>query len=291
MSKIFRESHLLHARQLYEGGMTLSGIAQVIGFHPNVISKKLRAAGAKIRIAAQGRIPPNRLKLPEAEIIAKYLAGARENALAVEYGVSRLALHNMLVRSGTPMRSQTEVNQAIAAAKTREQHHAGVAAARAQRLFNLRTASHDDTSRNPAVGNGYHLLAEALQQRGFMIERQVPLGPYYLDLVFNGIAVEVEYSQGFHVRSARFKYLAKREQPVIYILFDNLATLTRRLDDIIAFLETARSNPPLGGEYWMIRCYPKPSRKRPGEVGYTKDDKRAAIERPKYSTIPTQWVD
>ena len=45
---------------------------------------------------------------------------------------------------------------------------------------------------------------------------------------------------------ARFKYLLQREQPVIYVLFDSIDSLRRRLDHIITFLETARRSPPLG---------------------------------------------
>ena len=76
------------------------------------------------------RLRPLLTDAEQAQIAASYLAGMREAKLAIAYQVSRAYVHNTLLRLDVSMRSQTEVNRAIAAAKTSEQHHANIAAAR-----------------------------------------------------------------------------------------------------------------------------------------------------------------
>jgi hypothetical protein len=236
-------------------------------------------------MTGKGGFHPRRDDLPAETICAAYRDGVSENALAQRFGVERIVIQRILREASIPRRGRVEANRIMAAARTDEQNAANVAAARAQRLANLRAAAHDPTSRNPAVGRGYHVIAAALDARGIAVERQVQFGPYYLDLTLDGIAVELVYRQGLHVRSARFKYLANRQKPTIYVLFDSEQTVAARLDYIVAWLEFARCHPPARGEYWVVRCHAERG------VAYTKGDQLAAIERPKYAKQPVQWTD
>ena len=97
------EALIDHAQELVEAGVDLIDASAEIGVHPNVLSKKLKARGVVIRRGATGG--RNRLNLPEADIVAEYQSGAGTPAIAAKYGVSTMAIRNLLIRNAVPLRS------------------------------------------------------------------------------------------------------------------------------------------------------------------------------------------
>ena len=200
---------------------------------------------------------PSRCYLTDAQrraIIRLRGQGFGVPTVAKKTGVNKNAVYNFVKREGIA-RDRSTANRLKMAKLGRKGRQQNIAKARAKRLENLRAASHDPDSNNPAVGTGYHLVAEMMQEVGAAVRRQVPIGPYYIDLFMDDIAVEVEYNAlcGFGTKTARFKHLAKLDLPLLVIVHDGVRGIFRHRAKLVALLDAARRDPPTGGQYRVIR--------------------------------------
>jgi hypothetical protein len=128
------EALIDHAAERIAAGATLREAA--IGVcNPDELSKRLRARG--IVIDRGGRAAPNRLILPEEEIISAYLKGESELALAKRFVVSRQAIMNLLTRASVERRGGSESMRLRMARATSDERRALVAKARETRAANL----------------------------------------------------------------------------------------------------------------------------------------------------------
>ena len=219
------------------------------------------------------------------DILRLYASGLGTTTIAKMKHTTLAIIRGVLRTNSVPERSRRE-GMIERMARTRPEERVRlVANAREQRLENLRTASHDPTSLNPAVGYGYHLIAERIVSEGLTVYRQEKLGPYYLDLVVDHLIVEsVLHFNNLPTRtSKRLKYLLETDRSVIYVAFSSVEALLSHLDDVITDLKLVRDNPPMLSEYRVIRCDLK--------RGIAKDnyDKWAFIHGTKGSKYTVSW--
>jgi hypothetical protein len=221
----------------------------------------------------------------KAALIVKLYASMGTTSIARELGAPLGEVRGVLRASGVKERSKS-------AGMTIRLDRAGIdgrrnllAKARAKRLQNLRTDSSDPTKFNPAVGRGYHTVADALASRGHIFKRQVKFGPYYLDLVIDHFIVEIvlNLSNLPGRTSKRLKYLLEGSRSLLYVVFHTESALATYFDQVIAAIESTCRNPPPRGKYRVIRCHL--------EKGFACDDydKRATIHGPKGAKNIISW--
>lgn len=247
-------TNLIQAKLLIDRGALLKDAAATIRMHPDVLSKKLRAAG--FTIPKGGKPAYNRKKLPEAAIVKLYQSGYGTSYLAKAYTCTPITINYLLRRNGVQIRTTSAAGSIQATRQTPEERKNRVSKARDTRASNLKADSSDPASVNPAIGIGYHFIVGVLQAAGFRGILQRPVDNYYVDFLSGSVAVEIEYRPklGLTHKSIRLKQLLKRNLTVIYILHQGVDSLTRHLDQLITQFKLARSAPSSAGEYWVIRC-------------------------------------
>src|SRR5579859_2790695 len=202
-------SDLENAISAYESGENLKAVAR--RFH---IGHRLRRA-----LIERGTLRPRLPSLPVSEIVARYVAGESENALANVYCTTRAVVRSHLRSAGITLRGQTEANRLSSAARTPEQHRRYVEAAHIAARAHVQ--SFDEKAkraktrqeRGLGVSPAELLLAEWLKQRGIEMTPQLAIGPYNVDLGTYPVAVEIFgggwHAYGRHRRLApeRYRYL------------------------------------------------------------------------------------
>lgn len=171
------------------------------------------------------RIDPIEAELPL--LVARYQAGAAVKTLAQERGVPRAAVRRWLMEAGVPVRDRSAAMYARMAVTPPEERARLAAAAQEARRGSRDTP---DTQARRALFNGReHRLvgvgedeaADALARLGVTVERQVPVGPYNLDLASGRVAIEVHRNTNYPLRfpalAKRAAYLHEEGWAVLYI--------------------------------------------------------------------------
>jgi hypothetical protein len=218
-------------------------------------------------------------------VIAEYSSGRGTPYIARLMKVSRPVVSKILRDHNIPLRNRSEGMYSRMSIMSTADKGTLVSAARTARFSNLRKATINETF-HPAIGEGYHIVANGLKQRFWRIQRQVMHGPYYIDITSHNIAIEIVYKQGFHIRSRageRLKYLIEAGMCPVYILFDSTETITNLLYQVITLLNLIRKAPTTNGQYWVIRC------DRDRGIAHIQDNYWTAIQRPKYRRYVWQW--
>lgn len=74
------------ARRYLEERMELQQLAEELGVKPNLVSRRVAAAGVKVPVGHR------RMDLPDVEIVRRYKAGESANRIAKSYGVSHVTV-------------------------------------------------------------------------------------------------------------------------------------------------------------------------------------------------------
>ncbi|MGQ4393826.1 hypothetical protein ACN6K5_003612 [Streptomyces violaceoruber] len=74
------------ARRYLQDRMELQQLAEELGVKPNLVSRRVAAAGVKVPVGHR------RMDLPDAEIVRRYKAGESANRIAKSYGVSHVTV-------------------------------------------------------------------------------------------------------------------------------------------------------------------------------------------------------
>lgn len=202
-------------------------------------------------------------EIPDAEIVARYLAGESEKTLAVAYGVNRATIgttlrHANVTRRGLresqrliwesmPLRERQTIptrvsshaqpiQQRIAVAKAREQ-----LASEGKRVFQSPSES---------------VLASWLRERGMTVIQQQAIGPYNVDIGAHPIAVEI-WGGSWHFHrdhTERNGYLFDAGWDLILVFTERRRSplSVGAADQIVALADISRSKPASGGQYWVI---------------------------------------
>ena len=130
-------------------------------------------------------------------------------------------------------------------------------AAREVRFANMVRAAYDPLLDNPAIGIGERELAELLEAKDFPVIRQARVDGYLIDIAIENIAVEVsaDFRKATPARHpGRFKHLVDQGFTFIYAVIPSIAAFERHREDFATTIEQAYHNPPVKGEYWVLRC-------------------------------------
>lgn len=185
--------------RLYLAGEPVQKIQATLGVSASRLYGELRARG----------IPARRhdRNVPSEQIVAAYVAGASENALATQYGVSRGVIAKRLRDAGVHRRSMSEAgvtrNASLSPEERKAQTREANNAARLRRVPTIDKIRHalDRERRGDAQSPGERELAAYLEKRGERVVHQRAVGQYNVDLAINPVAVEV-LGGGWHAFKA-----------------------------------------------------------------------------------------
>ena len=196
------------------------------------------------------------------DFLTRYLSGESENKLAKELGVNRFTFRRRLIEAGITPRNQSESEtikwSQMAPATRANQVSAAHAAARG------RVADFDELCRRAAARHGKMSnvsrqeieVASLLKSRGVDIIHSFAVGPYVCDIGIPPVMVEI-WGGNWHPKpneAERVKYILDSGYWMLIVsITKRCPTSTAVADDIIAFLDLARSNPTAEREYRMIR--------------------------------------
>lgn len=194
------ESVLDRAEELYNRGLSLREISEVVGRSDDALRKRLKERGVAMRKTSQGRVSPNTIvDLPEDIIILNYKAGESENTISKRFLVSRNVIRRILNKHNVHIRSRSESEKLKWSRMTGEQKHNQV---RKAHNAVTGTAKSDDAKRKLAItreahtpewyiGRGEVEFKKWLAQEGIDFKYQKAVEFYNIDFLINGVAVEL----------------------------------------------------------------------------------------------------
>lgn len=248
-------ARLDNAVALYLSGQTVMQVQSATGVSTSVLLRAIKARG----IPARG---PRKV-VPDAEVVAAYLAGESEYALAQRYGVGRPVIERRLNEAGVARRSHSEAGLVRAAKMTAEERAAQAAAANEaargmkQSLELLERRAITREQRGGYDSEGERHLAEWLMQRGLTVVPQKAIGKYNTDLAIHPIAVEV-LGGGWHLEkgkhAVRTPEILNRGWHLVFV-WDHegdSALAEGAADYVVSYLDEVRRNPTSIGQYRVI---------------------------------------
>ena len=209
--------------------------------------------------------PMKRISLDADDLIRKYLAGQPENALALEFGVSRNVIRRHLLENDITPRGLSESQFLRAAQRTAAERKANAAAAHIAATGREKSFAERCLTAQTRQANGVHIshhertLAAMLTARGLDFIQQQAIGPYNCDLAAHPVAVEVFgghwHWNGDHLRSTpkRFDYILNAGWHILVIPVTVSSPLTPAVADYVtSVIEETRRNPPPRCEYRVV---------------------------------------
>lgn len=266
-----------HAIEVYVTGVSAEDAAQ--RFHVGVerLRDELIARGLwrsyreSRRLAAERNsvLQRERAGLPDAEIVARYLAGESENALAHAYGVSRSVVAARLRAAGVERRDMTTANRMIQARRSPEERKRGIMAAQAAQRGRKHTLEFRSKIaltrqlRRTHVSPAEELLTLWLRERlpECQIVPQYAIGPYNVDVGIvaeRPIAVEI-FGGAWHAQFKRrnpdrLRYLldAGWNLIIIWVHIQRWPLSLAAADYVASFAQQASGDPAVGSQYRVI---------------------------------------
>ena len=239
-----REGHVAQVVRLYEKELLpVETISKRLGIGRDVVRGCLDDAGVVRRTQSEyafvgtlGRRHPSFSK----EISAMWHEGVSVKAMSERLGIARGAVNARIKDLGLTVRNQ---HQAALIRMTDPEERGRVV-----RKAHLAMAPMNAE------------LAELLDLLGVAAERERQVGPRNLDLCVGNVAIEVHKS-GRHPFSEtsrerdRTESLLRRGLVVVYMWINGTCGGPRLggAKQLVSLLQGADGNPPIGGQYWVIR--------------------------------------
>ena len=249
----------------YVSGESVKTLAEAFRISQRTVSARLRAAGVEIRppVARKGE---EAVSIDTEALVARYLAGESEKALAEAFGVSRTAIRPRLLSAGVQPRGRSEGMYARMARTSPEERSRLADAAHDAVRGKAKT---DDFLRERALGVeragadwGNASAAEAMFGRmlcdaGHAVIHQKAVGPYNVDLATGSVAVEV-LGGGWHrskLHGERLRYILDAGWDVVYIWVEarRFPLAGGAAEYVIAHLEFRDRNPAAPRCYRVVR--------------------------------------
>ncbi|MDR2380988.1 MAG: helix-turn-helix domain-containing protein [Bifidobacteriaceae bacterium] len=124
MAKVWTDDDVARAAAMYEGGQSLTAVAEVIGSSPDTVASHLRKAGVTIRPQSLCKLDDDQLR----EIERLFRQGDSQASIAQRYGVSRAAISNLLRRAMPDEYAEHQASAKQLSVDARAQRQAGVLA-------------------------------------------------------------------------------------------------------------------------------------------------------------------
>lgn len=199
------ESTIDKAQSLYESGLPLREVSEIVGRSEEGLRKHFKIRGVKMNKGSSGRKPPNAItNLPDDHICADYIQGHSENALANHYKVSRSVIRRILIKNNVSMRNQSEsekmkwsqmsekqrLNQVMSA------HKACKGRVRGDEELEKMALSREMNFPEHYVGIGEPELKEWLTRSNIPFKYQKACLSYNLDFIIKNVNVELTAKMG-----------------------------------------------------------------------------------------------
>jgi hypothetical protein len=258
------ESVEVLSRRYHLGGKRLTEVLKARGVMRDTKAHRV-LAGRKLSATVRARTG-----LPDAEVVARYLAGESENGLARAYGTARTVIRARLLSAGVTPRAPREANRLLAAALTPEEQRQRLAAAhaaargrplpRAVQVARAQTTERLAREGQRARSAGEQLLQDWLAARGVPTVPQRAVGIYNVDLAAGAVAIELYggtwHTTGRHAARApeRARYLFDQGWHLVIVWSDlRRGPLTEGAADYIrAFVEETRREPTAARQYRVL---------------------------------------
>lgn len=254
MTTKFTDAFLLNAQESLNAGMSLSSFCKQNPCSSNRLSSALKQ---RLDFTVPSVDIVNKARADSANICAAYAAGESVLNLSQKYKVSRQTIGSILTGNGVALRDGSKANKARFAKMSPDQLIELTKAARKTRICNLGDHAQQEI-RNQAIGVGEIKLSEMLTNAGIENTRQVVVSETYcIDIVVGHIAVEVKFSSksGFATRgNLGDKEIIERGYTMVYFFINSAYVLDYAAGEIVALFNFIRGQPPLVGQYWVIRC-------------------------------------
>ena len=256
------------AVRLYESGVNIAACSKRAGIsHKRMRDEIARRGILRKRGGVLGNSIGTRPSDLPSDISARYLSGESENGIAVSLGVSRGTVRRRLVHDGVVLRDITEANRLMVGQRSPEENLANTQAAHAAKRgkansYEMRCqAAVTREQRQTHTSASELLMKRWLEDRGVDSIAQKAIGPYNADLAIHPIAVEIN-GGGWHAYShhrkrapERTRYILDEGWNLLFVWVDLIRyPLTEAVADyIVSFVEEARRDPTLRGQYRVIR--------------------------------------
>lgn len=251
-------SDLHYLIRRYERGESLTRLAQTEGISSAVIVRVLTEQNVPIRRPNKRWVPRN-----GAVVIERYVRGESVKSIASALGVSRATLTKWLQQQGVTLRTQTDANRTMAAARTPKQRAAYTEAAHnavrgKRQSIEHRTRIARSRERNvTSASSSERLIGEWLSDLQPVPQKAV--GPYNIDLAVGPVAVEVFgghwHATGHHAArtTKRARYILNEDWTLVIVWVTNRHRLKPAVANYIRTVhEVARRGPSLRGQYRVI---------------------------------------
>lgn len=257
---------IAHGAELYRSGKTFKEAAAIVGMDPESLRLALRRRGVEARPRSE-RPGNTRLALPVESIVADYMDGMSEKAVAEKYGVSRNVITRRLREQGIERRGPQLASALHAAtltpaqhrAKTRSAHDAIRGMERSEEWQCNIARGRERVGYGGRTSPGTDLLCTALDTRGLEYIREKAIGRYNVDIALSAYPVAVEVLGGnWHgaktIHAQRTPYILNRGWHLVFI-WNTSRTIIKpeAVDHIVAWAEELRVNPPSIGQYRVLR--------------------------------------
>lgn len=249
-----------HALELLKAGHSIAEISLAAGICKQTLRKLIRARGLALPTSQHVK------QLPDQEIVRAYLDGASELELSKRYKVARGSIRKRLIKHGVEPRDQSTSGFVSASRMTVEQRQQRARAANdvvrrdghSLESLRKRAISAERSRIDHRIGVGEQQFCELLAQRGIEAIWQKAVDIYNIDVACGSVAVELRNgargSHGRDVRRGRTEKIVEAGYAVLYIHFDELSDLLGNFEYLVAEIERARSDPPAGRQYRVVRC-------------------------------------
>lgn len=209
-----------NALALYVSGVPADEVAKQFKVSRWTIFNHMKARGLVRRKGT------DRAQLPAdwSEYLSRYDSGMSVNAIANAIGVNRATVNRWLKISGETPRGRSEaefrkwesMTESQRANQVRKAHDAVRGSKHGEQALLNRSASLSQTMTGATFDETR--LAYALEERGFMVTQQLPVGKYNIDVAIHSPSVAVElfggrwHTTGKHARSffPRGKYILSK---------------------------------------------------------------------------------
>jgi len=201
MSRIVEMPNIYDLHRRYMAGETASQLALEYGCHANTILGRFRRAGLpRLPTGGQQR---DRIAIPGLDLLlARYLAGESENALAHEAGANRSTFRRRLLKADITPRGRSLAGHLKWDRMSALQREAQVRAAHAANVGRIpsweerRHQAQTRQSRLLTISPVERTLATGLAAHGLIPIAQYALGIYNIDIALDASALAVEVFGG-----------------------------------------------------------------------------------------------
>lgn len=263
MAAVINQSFIDNAIKLSKSGMSIDKIAKHFGVNRKTVRRAFLLADFKSECRNASYHKPDNLTVEE--IVDRYRNGESVLQLSKLSGLSRFIINSYISKAGVGIRNSSEASFVKNSRMTKEErlnqakaaHDAVRGKKRTKDELIRRAITRGDTPSIYHIGIGEELLTKTFRSLGADVIEQKPVDKYIIDLIVNGVAVEVKHSQiGGTIKSKRLektKYLLNAGFPVIWLISDGDDDIIANAEYMLSCINIASTDPSKFSKYWVMR--------------------------------------